>query len=63
MIIVEEPYTGSPGAKVWRAMPRRGRRILEPLTDERYSDEEGEAARRECEECAIAELADGTIDE
>jgi hypothetical protein len=47
-------------------MPLRCRRICEYcglLTDDEYSDEEWEAAGRECEECAIAELADGTIGE
>jgi hypothetical protein len=32
------------------------------LTEEEYSDDEWEAAGNQCEECAIAELADGTID-
>ena len=32
------------------------------LTEEVYTDEEWEAAGNQCEECAIAELADGTID-
>jgi len=47
-------------------MPPKLRRTCEYcglLTDEEYLDEEWEAAGRECEECAITELADGTIDE
>ena len=47
-------------------MPARCRRICEYcglLTDESYTDEEWEAAGNQCEECAIAELADGTIGE
>jgi hypothetical protein len=47
-------------------MPAKRRRTCEYcglLTDEAYSDDEWEAAGNQCEECAAAELADGTIDE
>jgi uncharacterized cysteine cluster protein YcgN (CxxCxxCC family) len=47
-------------------MPARRRRICDYcglLTGEEYSDDEWEAAGNQCGECAIAELADGTLGE
>jgi hypothetical protein len=47
-------------------MSVRKRRICDYcglLTDEDYTDKEWEAVGCMCEECVIAELADGTIDE
>jgi hypothetical protein len=47
-------------------MPVRRRRICEYcglLTDGDYTDGEWEAAGNQCEECVIADLADGTLGE
>jgi hypothetical protein len=47
-------------------MPVRRRRTCEYcglLTDEDYTDGEWEAAGNQCEECVIADPADGTLGE
>jgi hypothetical protein len=49
-----------------RDMLQRRKRICDYcglLKNEEYSDKEREAAGCQCEECAIAELAEGTLDE
>ena len=56
----------SPLGLLTGASPRRVFPGLSPLgllTGEVYSDDEWEAAGNQCEECAIAELADGTLGE
>jgi hypothetical protein len=58
----DTPSSEGPG----ETMPPKRRRTCEYcglLTDEEYTDGEWEAAGNQCEECAVAELADGTLDE